>query len=61
MTTATSPKRKILPSQGIPGTLCIEGEQLLDQTGNPIPDDVFGGKPLGVIDRTSQDAEGWGT
>ena len=50
-----------LPSQGIPGTLCIEGEQMLDQTGNPIPDDVFGGKPLGVIDRTSQDAEGWGT
>ena len=34
---------------------------MLDQTGNPIPDDVFGGKPLGVIDRTSQDAEGWGT
>ena len=50
-----------LPSQGIAGTLCIEGEQVLDQTGNPIPDDVFGGKPLGVIDRTSQDAEGWGT
>jgi outer membrane receptor protein involved in Fe transport len=50
-----------LPGQGIEGTLCIEGEQLLDQTGNPIPDDVFGGKPLGVIDRTSQDAESWGT
>jgi outer membrane receptor protein involved in Fe transport len=47
--------------QGIEGTLCIEGEQMLDQTGNPIPDDVFGGKPLGVIDRTSQDAESWGT
>ena len=50
-----------LPGQGIPGTLCVEGEQILDQTGNPIPDDVFGSNPLGVIDRTSQDAEGWGT
>jgi outer membrane receptor protein involved in Fe transport len=49
-----------LPGQGIEGTLCVEGEQMLDLTGNPIPDDVFGGRPLGVIDRTSQDAESWG-
>ncbi len=47
--------------QGLPGTLCIEGEQLLDQTGNPIDDDIAGTAPLGSIDRTSQDAEGWGT
>jgi outer membrane receptor protein involved in Fe transport len=49
------------PGQGIAGTLCVEGEQILDQTNNPVSDDVFGGKPLGVIDRTSQDAESWGT
>ncbi len=49
------------PGQGIAGTLCIEGEQMLDQTGNPIPENVFGDRALGVIDRTSQDAEGWGT
>ena len=47
--------------QGIPGTLCIEGEQILDQTGNPVDDDVSDGAPLGSIDRTAQNAEGWGT
>lgn len=44
--------------EGIP-FLCIEGEEALDQTGNPIPFDFDG--PLGTIDKTSQDAESWGT
>ncbi len=49
------------PGQGIAGTLCIEEEQALDQTGNPIPDDIFGDRALGSIDRTGQTADSWGT
>jgi iron complex outermembrane recepter protein len=44
----------------IPGTICLQGEQVLDATGNPIDFDITA-SPLGSLDSTSQDAKSWGT
>jgi iron complex outermembrane recepter protein len=41
------------------GFLCIEGEEALDQTGNPIEFDSLR-MPIGSIDRTGQKANSWG-
>lgn len=41
------------------GFLCIEEEQALDQTGNPIVFDDLR-MPIGSIDRTGQTADSWG-
>ncbi|MBM3543288.1 MAG: TonB-dependent receptor [Alphaproteobacteria bacterium] len=41
------------------GLLCIEGEEVLDQTGNPIEFDSLR-QPIGSIDRTGQKANSWG-
>jgi outer membrane receptor protein involved in Fe transport len=41
------------------GTVCIDGEQALDQTGNPIP--TPSNPALGETDRTGEDARSYGT
>jgi iron complex outermembrane recepter protein len=43
----------------IPGTICLEGEQVLEATGNPINFNIA--SSLASIDSTSQDAKSWGT
>ena len=41
------------------GTVCIDGAQALDQTGNPIP--TPSNPALGETDRTGEDARSYGT